>query len=47
MNEALNAGAFHALAWNNPPLPCLGTALGIGFGANLNRMFSAGRSHRP
>ena len=33
MNEALIEGAFHVLAWNNLLLLCLGTALGIVFGA--------------
>ena len=33
MSEALIEGAFHVLAWNNLLLLCLGTALGILFGA--------------
>ena len=33
MSEALIEGAFHVLAWNNLLLVCLGTALGIVFGA--------------
>ena len=33
MSEALIEGAFHVLAWNNLLLVCLGTALGILFGA--------------
>ena len=47
MNEALIEGAFHVLARNNLLLLCLGMALGIVFGADLNRTSSAGRSHRP
>lgn len=33
MSEALIEGAFHVLAWDNLLLLCLGTALGIVFGA--------------
>ena len=46
MNEALIEGAFHVLARNNLLL-CLGMALGVVFGADLNRTSTAGRSHRP
>ena len=46
MSEAPIEGAFRVLAWNNLLL-CLGMALGIVFGADLNRTSTARRTHRP
>ena len=44
MSEALIEGAFHVLAWNNLLLVCLGTALGIVFGAILGLTATMGRA---